>query len=77
MTLLEQIEQHLKHLPPEKQSQVLDFVTLLHEQAVSEQPAPEHSLSQHPAFGSWRERHIDALDYQRQLRAEDDEVGVD
>ena len=28
------------------------------------------SLGQHPAFGCWRERHIDALHYQETLRAE-------
>jgi hypothetical protein len=70
MTLLEQIEQELKQLPPEKQNEVLDFITLLHKRAVSGRPAQSRSLRQHPAFGSWRGRNIDALEYQQKLRAE-------
>ncbi len=31
---------------------------------------PKRSLSQHPAFGSWKKRKIDALEYQRRLRSE-------
>ncbi len=70
VTLLEQIEQELKQLPPEKQSEVLDFITFLRERVASGRPAQGRSLRQHPAFGSWRGRNIDALDYQRKLRAE-------
>ena len=29
MTVLEEIEQQLRQLPPDKQSEVLDFITLL------------------------------------------------
>jgi len=71
MTLVEQIQNELRQLPPEKQSEVLDFVSFLRQQLVA---APQHTrqgpLRQHPAFGSWRGRQIDALQYQRHLRAE-------
>jgi hypothetical protein len=33
MTLMEQIQQQMKQLPPEKQIEVLDFVTFLQERA--------------------------------------------
>ena len=33
MTLMEQIQNQLRQLPPEKQSEVLDFVTFLQERA--------------------------------------------
>jgi len=71
MTLLEQIESQLRQLPPAKQSEVLDFVTFLHQRLqASAQPAKPRDLRQHPAFGSWRERNIDALNYQLLLRSE-------
>ena len=68
MTLLEQIEQQLKQLPPEKQSEVLDFAAFLR-QRLTAGPKPR-SLRQHPAFGAWRGRNIDALEFQENLRAE-------
>jgi uncharacterized protein DUF2281 len=71
MTLLEQIESQLRQLPPEMQSEVLDFVAFLRQRlAASAQTTPRRSLRQHPAFGSWRGRNIDALAYQHRLRAE-------
>ena len=71
MTLLEQIESQLRQLPPDKQSEVLDFVTFLRQRlATAGQPAQQRSLRQHPAFGSWRGRKIDALNYEQTLRAE-------
>jgi mRNA-degrading endonuclease RelE of RelBE toxin-antitoxin system len=71
MTLLEQIQSQLRRLPPEKQSEVLDFVTFLQQRlAVSSQPSKGRSLRKHPAFGSWRGRNINALEYQQKLRAE-------
>jgi Protein of unknown function (DUF2281) len=74
MTLLEQIQQQLRNLPPEKQREVLDFVTFLQQYAaVVGQPGESRSLREHPAFGSWGERKIDALAYQQTLRAEWDE----
>lgn len=70
MTLIEQIQQQLEQLPPEKQSEVLDFAMFLRERLASPPPSQGRSLGQHPAFGSWRERNIDALQYQQDLRAE-------
>jgi len=70
MTLLEQIQSQLTDLPPEKQSEVLDFVAFLRERVTSQRPAPARSLRQHPAFGSWRGRGLDALEYEQRLRTE-------
>jgi hypothetical protein len=66
---MEQIERHLRQLPPEKQSEVLDFVTFL-QQRLEDRPARPRPLRQHSAFGSWQGRNIDALKYQDALRAE-------
>jgi hypothetical protein len=60
----------LETLPPEKQSEVLDFIAFLHQQAGLSHPAKRRSLKQHPAFGSWKDRNIDAVNYQQTLRAE-------
>jgi len=74
MTLLEQIQNQLRQLPPEKQSEVLDFVSFLRQQrTTAPQRAQQRPLRQHPAFGSWRGRQIDALRYQHNLRSEWDE----
>jgi hypothetical protein len=70
MTLLEQIVDQVNQLPPEKQHEVLDFVTFLRQQLDEPQPAKRRPLRQHPAFGSWRDRKIDALKYQQGLRSE-------
>lgn len=71
MTLLEQIQDQLRRLPPEKQSEVLDFVTFLQQRAWPLlPPPPRQSLRQHPAFGAWRARAIDALEFEQTVRAE-------
>ncbi|MCL5428838.1 MAG: DUF2281 domain-containing protein [Chloroflexi bacterium] len=70
MTLLDEIQKHIRKLPREKQKEVLDFARDLEKQASSKPPAKRGALRQHPAFGSWRGRNIDALDYQNTLRAE-------
>ncbi len=70
MTVLELIQQQLQQLPPEKQSEVLDFAMFLRARLALTPPARERSLREHPAFGLWRERNIDALQYQQNLRAE-------
>ena len=70
MTLLEQIQQQVRQLPPEKQTEVLNFTAFLRQQLVHMRRPRSRSLRQHPAFGSWRERQIDALHYQQTLRAE-------
>jgi hypothetical protein len=70
MTLLEQIEQQIRQLPPEKQSELLDFALFLQQRPELPQPLKKRSLRQHPAFGSWHGRGINALQYQNNLRAE-------
>ena len=70
MTLLEQIQKSISHLPPEKQGEVLDFVTFLQQRPDAVRPTRRRTLRGHPAFGSWRGRKIDALDYQQSQRAE-------
>ncbi len=74
MNHMEQIQEQLRGLPLDKQREVLDFVAFLHQQqAAGQEPLEPRSLRQHPAFGSWRERNVDGLDYQRALRSEWDE----
>ncbi|NPV87415.1 MAG: DUF2281 domain-containing protein [Anaerolineae bacterium] len=71
MTLLDQIQQRLSQLPPDKQKEVLDFVTFLQRSTSSKAKAHKtRSLRQHAAFGSWKERNINALGYEQSLRAE-------
>lgn len=71
MTQVEQIQHQLSQLPPDKQREVLDFVSFLQQQLTASPQSPQpRSLRQHPAFGSWRSRKVDALDYQSRLRAE-------
>ena len=70
MTILEQIQQQVRQLPPEKQNEVLNFTAFLRQQLLHARRPRPGSLRQHPAFGSWRERRIDALHYQQALRAE-------
>jgi len=74
MNPIERIQQQLLQLPPEKQNEVLDFVSFLQQQvAAARQRLYKRSLRQHPAFGSWRRRQVDALDYQHMLRSEWDQ----
>jgi mRNA-degrading endonuclease RelE of RelBE toxin-antitoxin system len=68
MTLLEQIQKEIKLLPPEKQSEALDFILFLQKQ--STKPRRKVSLRKHPAYGSWRGRKINALNYQQDVRSE-------
>jgi hypothetical protein len=70
MTLLEQIEKQLRALPPEKQNEVLDFIAFLQQRTKTAQTAKPRSLRAHPAFGSWKQRGIDSVRYQQNLRAE-------
>lgn len=70
MTLLEQIEKQLRLLPPEKQEEVMDFIAFLQQKAGILPSAKRASLKEHPAFGSWKLRKIDAVKYQKNLRAE-------
>jgi len=70
MTLLEQIEKQLSNLPPEKQTEVLDFIAFLQQRADASQPVERRPLRKHAAFGSWKNRKIDAIKYQQNLRSE-------
>ncbi len=70
MTILDEIQKQLRKLPPEKQDKVLEYVTSLQQRMDSEQAAKRGALNRHPAFGSWRKRKIDALNYEQTLRAE-------
>ena len=70
MTLAEKIQKYVTLLPPEKQIEVLDFVTFLQKRVDEFKPSMRRSLHKHPAFGSWRERKIDALAYEQTIRSE-------
>ena len=75
MTLVEQIQRQISQLPPEKQSEVLDFVTFLNSKLEKPIQPAQHPLSKHPAFGLWKGRGIEAVTYQQNLRSEWDELG--
>lgn len=70
MTILEQIEERLRRLPPQQQSEALQFIESLYRQAGLANAVKPRSLKDHPAFGSWRRRKVDGVKYQRDLRAE-------
>lgn len=71
MTILEQIQKQVSLLPPDQQDKVLSFVLFLRQEAqVKQQTDKKPSLKDHPAFGSWRARGIDALEYEQSLRNE-------
>ncbi len=70
MALLEEIEKQLNDLPLEKQNEVLDFIAFLRQRVPASQQAKQRSLKKHPVFGSWQNRNIDAIAYQKNLRAE-------
>ena len=75
MTLIEQIQHQVSKLPPEKQSEVLDFVTFLRDRLERPAKPARLSLSKHPAFGLWKGREVDSIVYQQNLRSEWDERG--
>lgn len=70
MTLVELIQKYVSRLPPDKQIEVLDFIAFLQQQAVIYQAKKHHSLKDHASFGSWKNRKINAIQYQDNLRAE-------
>jgi hypothetical protein len=70
MTLTEQIQKQIQALPPEKQGEVLDFISFLQQRVAVSRPVKQRSLKKHAAFGSWKNRKIDAIKYQQDLRAE-------
>ena len=74
MSPIEQIQDQLQKLSLEKQGEVLAYVTFLQQQQTAAQAhAARSPLHQHPAFGSWGARKVDALHYQQTLRSEWDE----
>ena len=77
MTVIEMISRHLVTLPPERQAETLDFVLFLkqrqRQQAEARTKTARRSLRDHPAFGVWRNRGIDALAYEQTLRSEWDD----
>jgi hypothetical protein len=77
MTVIETINRHLVALPPERQAEALDFILFLKQRqnrpAGKTKPESARLLCNHPAFGSWRERGIDALAYEQALRSEWDD----
>lgn len=77
MTVIELIKHHLVALPPERQAETLDFVLFLErrqrQQAEARTKNARRSLRDHPAFGMWRERGVDALAYEQTLRSEWDD----
>ena len=70
MTLLEQIQLQVSQLPPDKQNEVLDFVTFLRGKLDKPVKNTPRSLRKHPAFGIWKGRGIDSVTYQQNLRSE-------
>ena len=77
MTVIETINRHLVTLPPERQAEALDFILFLKQrQSRIARATPAESprlLRSHPAFGSWRDRGVDALAYEQALRSEWDD----
>ena len=75
MTLLEQIQQNLINLPPEKQGEVLDFVTFLQQRFEKEQvsaasvrqKALKKSLNKLAELGTFKEIK-DPSAWQREIR---------
>jgi hypothetical protein len=71
MTLLDEITRQLSALPPEQQTQVLDFIAALQQRRTDVPPRTKpDSFKGHAAFGSWKNRKIDAIKYQQDLRDE-------
>ena len=70
MTLLEEITKQLSALPPEQQTQVLDFIAALQQRTGVPPRTKPDSFKGHAAFGSWKSRKLDAIKYQQDLRDE-------
>jgi hypothetical protein len=71
MALLDEITKRLSALPPEKQAEVLNFIASLQQQRVDvPQRVKPDSLKGHGAFGSWKNRKVDAVKFQQDLRDE-------
>lgn len=73
MTLINEIQKQARQLPQTKQNEVLDFINFLQWRDLKDKPEKKRALKEHPAFGSWHGRDINALKYQQALRAEWDD----
>jgi len=73
MTLQDQIQKQISQLPPDKQTEVLDFIAFLLQRDSLSGRLRRRPLEKHPTFGLWRKRKIDPLKYQQAVRAEWDE----
>ncbi|MBI5142737.1 MAG: DUF2281 domain-containing protein [Nitrospirae bacterium] len=75
MAIADEISAHLPSLPEHQQLEVLDFILFLeHRKPFAAIPANSDgrkpSFAEHPAFGLWKDREIDSVEYVRALRAE-------
>ena len=70
MTLSDEIAKQLNDLSPEKQTEVLNFIANLQRRIDVPPRIKPESLKAHVAFGSWKEREINAITYQQHLRDE-------
>jgi hypothetical protein len=70
MTLLDEITKQSSALPPGKQTEVLNFIASLQGRGDVPQRVKPESLKRHNAFGSWKNRKVDAVKYQQDLRDE-------
>jgi hypothetical protein len=70
MTLLDEITKQLNALPPEQQARVLDFIASLQGRVDVPPRVKSDSLKTHAAFGCWKDRKVDSIKYQQDLRDE-------
>ena len=70
MTISEVLQQQVRELPPAQQREVLDLAEFLRQRLTHQEADRLRPLRRHPAFGAWRKRRIDALQYEQALRAE-------
>jgi hypothetical protein len=76
---VERVFQAAQQLSPAEQLELIQVIsqalrrTVAKSEMETNRTAQEdglRTLRQHPAFGAWRERQIDALEYEQALRAE-------
>ena len=70
MKLADEIQKSLIKLPQAKQLEVLDFIEFLNKKCVNSRKIKPDSLKNHKAFGSWKKRKLDGLQFQESLRSE-------
>ena len=76
---VEQVFQAAQQLSPTEQLELIQIISQALRRTVAKsemeanrtaQESGLRSLRQHPAFGAWRDRQIDALEYEQALRTE-------